>query len=112
MRGHLAEGRQRLARILAMPEWPAAASRSRLRALEAAGGLAYWGGDIAAAGPLYGDAVVEARRLGDDAEIANAAYNQTCSTALGAQNAAMGRCSPMTTGRCSTRPSTSGHPAR
>ncbi len=58
-----------------MPDWTPEPSRSRLKALEAAGGLAYWAGDMAASGPLYGDAVVEARGLGDDAEIANAAYN-------------------------------------
>jgi tetratricopeptide (TPR) repeat protein len=46
-----------------------------MRALEAAGGLAYWAGDMAAAGGHYAGAVVEARALGDDAEIANALYN-------------------------------------
>ncbi len=75
MRGHLAEGRRRVARVLAMPGWPPDASEPRLRALEAAGGLAYWAGDMTAAGDYYALAATDARRLGDDREIANALYN-------------------------------------
>jgi predicted ATPase/class 3 adenylate cyclase len=76
MRGHLVEARGRLDRLLAMPEWPAEASVARLRALEAAGGLAYWAGDRTAASRLYGEAVEQARGLGDDGQLANALYNQ------------------------------------
>ena len=75
MRGHIVEARRRVARVLAMPGWPSEPSEARLRALEAAGGLAYWAGDMTEAGVHYGAAAEEARRLGDDAEIANAVYN-------------------------------------
>jgi predicted ATPase/class 3 adenylate cyclase len=76
MRGHLAEGRNRLDAVLAMPGWGAEPSGARLRALEAAGGLAYWTGDMVAASADYGAAVEEARRLRDDGELANALYNK------------------------------------
>jgi tetratricopeptide (TPR) repeat protein len=84
MRGHLAEGRARVDRVLAMPQWPIGPmpqwplgpSRARLRALEAAGGLAYWSGDLVATAAHYGAAVELARTMGDDAELANALYNQ------------------------------------
>jgi predicted ATPase/class 3 adenylate cyclase len=75
MRGHVAEGRRRVDRVLAMHTWPAEASGARLRALEAAGGLAYWAGNMTVAGAHYLASVDEARRLGDEAEIANALYN-------------------------------------
>lgn len=74
-RGHVAEGRNRVARVLAMPGWTDEPSAARLRALESAGGLAYWAGDMAAAGGFYVEAVSEARRLGDEPELANALYN-------------------------------------
>ena len=48
---------------------------ARLRALEVAGGLAYWSGDIVDAHRRYQAAAEEARRLGDDRELANALYN-------------------------------------
>jgi tetratricopeptide (TPR) repeat protein len=69
------EGRRRLDRILGMPAWSPEASQARLRALEAAGGLAYWAGDMTTSGDFYAAAVVEARALADDAEVANAVYN-------------------------------------
>jgi len=76
MRGHLVEARSRAAAVLAMPSWSDAPSLSRLRALEVAGGLAYWAGDIEAAYVWYADAEREARALGDEREIANALYNR------------------------------------
>ena len=76
MRGHVLEGRRRVDRVLAMPGFPERRSRARLRALEAAGGLAYWSGDLAAAGVLYIEAETEARQLGDQGSIANALYNR------------------------------------
>jgi predicted ATPase/class 3 adenylate cyclase len=75
MRGHVVEGRRRLDRVLAMTAWTDEPSTARLRTLEAAGGLAYWAGDMPGAGVHYAAAVVEARRLGDDGELANALYN-------------------------------------
>ena len=62
-------------RVLAMPDWTDAPTAARLRALEAAGGLAYWAGDLTAAGRHYEAAIAVARALGDDAEVANALYN-------------------------------------
>jgi tetratricopeptide (TPR) repeat protein len=58
-----------------MAGWPETPSVARLRALEAAGGLAYWAGDMRGAGVHYGAAAEEARRLGDEPEIANALFN-------------------------------------
>ena len=75
MRGHITEGRVRVDRVLAMPQWTEEPTRTRLRALEAAGGLAYWGGDLVSAGTHYRAAVDVARALGDEGEIANAVYN-------------------------------------
>ena len=75
MRGHITEGRARVDRVLAMPQWTPEPTRARLRALEAAGGLAYWAGDVEAASEHYGAAVEMARALGDEGEIANALYN-------------------------------------
>jgi predicted ATPase/class 3 adenylate cyclase len=74
MRGHLHEGRARIAAILAMPEskrYP----DSRARALEAAGGIAYWQGDMSASQVFYEECLA-LRRAGDDRrELANAFYN-------------------------------------
>jgi predicted ATPase/class 3 adenylate cyclase len=73
-RGHLREGRTRLEAILAMPgarDDPA----SRARALEAAGGVAYWQGDMDAAQVYYDESLELVRGLGDRKLIANALYN-------------------------------------
>jgi predicted ATPase/class 3 adenylate cyclase len=75
MRGHIIEGRARVDRILAMPGSPTEPTASRLRVLEAAGGLAYWGGALNDAYVHYAAAVDLARRLGDDHELAEALYN-------------------------------------
>lgn len=80
MRAHIHEGRSRARAVLEMPGWSAAPSRARLHALEAAGGLAYWAGDMAAAHELYGQAVDQARGLGDEAELAEALYNRFFAT--------------------------------
>jgi tetratricopeptide (TPR) repeat protein len=76
MRGHLVEARARADAVLAMKSWSDAPSLARLRALEVAGGLAYWAGDIEAAYHRYAAAEQEARGLGDEREIANALYNR------------------------------------
>jgi predicted ATPase/class 3 adenylate cyclase len=83
MRSHLAEGRSRADTVLAMPGWDTAPPGARLHALEAAGGLAYWAGDMGRANRHYEAAVVEARRLGDDRELANALYNNFFATRPG-----------------------------
>src|SRR3954447_13468067 len=76
MRGHVPEGRRRAERVLAMPRFPEGGSHARLRALEVAGGLGYWAGDLSEAGAWYRQAEDEARRLGDEAAVANALYNR------------------------------------
>ena len=76
MRGHITEGRARVDRVLAMPQWteradagaaarPRGGRRPRLLGRRRR----------AAAGTHYGAAVEMARALGDDGEIANALYN-------------------------------------
>jgi predicted ATPase/class 3 adenylate cyclase len=74
-RGHLAEGRRRLEDLLALP---AARGRTlaRAKALAAAGGIAWWQEDIAAASRHYDEALAIERELGDPAGIADALYNQ------------------------------------
>jgi predicted ATPase/class 3 adenylate cyclase len=74
MRGHLVEGADRLDRLLAMPD-PAVEPMLRARALEAAGGIAYWRSDMAAAQAWYEDALAIARAHGSRLDVANALYN-------------------------------------
>ena len=74
MRGHLVEGRQRTDRILALPR----AEQHRaayLGALEAAGGVTYWLGDMAATEATYEKRLTVARETGDRHEIADALYD-------------------------------------
>jgi predicted ATPase/class 3 adenylate cyclase len=76
MRGQLREGRARLESMLTMP-----ASREhpmeRARALEAAGGIAYWQGDMEFAQEVYDEALALTRSFGDEHAIANAIYNDS-----------------------------------
>lgn len=74
MRGHLREGRARLDAVLASPGAREHAD-ARARALEAAGGVAYWQGDLAAAREFYDECLELARARGDPKAIANALYN-------------------------------------
>lgn len=73
-RGYLAEGMDRAGRVLAMhgvedlPEEHAAA-------LEAAGGLAWWSGDLDTMRERYVACLAVRRRLGDPGAIAEALYN-------------------------------------
>ena len=74
MRGHLHEGRARLEAVLALAgahDHP----RERRRALEAAGGIAYWQGDMPAAQAFYDECLASTREGGTRAELANAIYN-------------------------------------
>ena len=74
MRGHLAEGRQRTERILAIP----GADTQRdayLVGLEAAGGITYWQGDIAATERSYTRRLEVARSTSDPVQVANALYD-------------------------------------
>jgi len=72
VRGYLREGLTWAERVLALPP---AEPRARLRALEAAGGLTYWMGDMGATERHYREAYDHAGALGDEAERAKAAYN-------------------------------------
>jgi tetratricopeptide (TPR) repeat protein len=74
MRGHLHEGRTRLETILALPSH-AEDLQSRIRALEAAGGIAYWQGDMDAAQAFYDECVELVRKGTDRKALANALYN-------------------------------------
>jgi len=72
MRGYLYEGRERFDEVLALPEQSA---ELRADALEGAGGIAYWQGDLDAAQEPWEEALEIQRRLGDPSGIANALYN-------------------------------------
>jgi len=71
-RGHVIEGRAWCERVLAMP---ALTPAHRLRALEAAGGIAYWQADPEAVHRYYQEAYALAHEIGGPADQANAAYN-------------------------------------
>jgi predicted ATPase len=74
LHGHLAEGRARLERILALPG-SAARSAPRARALGALGGIAYWQGDYAAIESLYEEAVDIGREVGDPRLLSRALFD-------------------------------------
>jgi len=74
MRGHIDEGRSRVAQALALPgsrDHPS----ERLLALEAAGGLAYWRADMESAQRFYDECLELTRTTGDKQALANALYN-------------------------------------
>ena len=74
LRGHLAEGRATMTRILEMPGADAA-TPVRVRALAAAGGLHYWGADLAGADTLYALQGEVAEAIGDKSGLADALFN-------------------------------------
>ncbi|HEY0492684.1 MAG TPA: AAA family ATPase [Candidatus Dormibacteraeota bacterium] len=82
MRGHLHEGRSRLAQVLALPE-SARYPKERLRVLEAAGGLAYWQADMTEAQRFYDECLELTRQVGDTRAIANAIYNDAFPSLVG-----------------------------
>ena len=75
-RGHLREGLQRVRRVL---DDPASHDHPRARelALEAAGGLGYWLGEMDETIGYYAESVALARANGEPKRIANALYNLT-----------------------------------
>ena len=81
MRGYLSEGRERAERILAMPD-AKAHPEMRLRALDAAGGIVYWQGDMPAARDYYQEQGRVALELGDRSAQAEATYNESMTYAL------------------------------
>ena len=74
MRGHLQEGRQRSERVLALPG-SATHGEAYLRALEAAGGVTYWIGDMEATKGIYERRLELARATGDERALADALYD-------------------------------------
>jgi predicted ATPase/class 3 adenylate cyclase len=85
MRGHLHEARTRLETILALPGGNTDPA-TRMKALEAAGGVAYWQGDMAAAQPWYDECLELTRATGDEAALANALYNDAFPMLIGQDN--------------------------
>ena len=73
-RGHVTEGVTRASDVLAMPGGDVPTTW-RMRALEAAGGLAWWGADVPGAHVHYEGQVAMARTLGDQHGIADALFN-------------------------------------
>lgn len=71
-RGPLAEARDRARQVLELPgnEHP----EPRVRALVAAGGIAYWAGELERMEAPYREAVEIARGLGDDVELSSTLY--------------------------------------
>jgi predicted ATPase len=90
MRGHLHEGRQRTERILSLPG-AEAHTDAYLGALEAAGGVTYWIGDMAATEATYGKRLELARSSGDDLAIANALYDLSFVHTISATDIPRGR---------------------
>jgi predicted ATPase/class 3 adenylate cyclase len=77
-RGHLEEAAGRIEVVLAIDDGLDAdrrPRRSRLAALDAAGGVAYWRGDYRAVHRYYARAVELAEDLADDRELARAYFN-------------------------------------
>jgi predicted ATPase/class 3 adenylate cyclase len=74
MRGHLREGRERLDRLLGTPGIEADPP-ALIRALGAAGSVAYWMGDLEAARLQYERALALSRQTGDPEAIAESLYN-------------------------------------
>ena len=74
IRGHLPEAALRVDRALSLPAAPDDA-RSRLKALEAAGGIAYWRSESDRTQSFYEQALALAEQIGDKAATANALYN-------------------------------------
>ncbi len=72
MRGHLYEGGERFDEVLALPDQD---PELRANALEGAGGIAYWRGDLDAAQVKWAEALEIQRQVGDPPGIANALYN-------------------------------------
>jgi predicted ATPase len=82
MRGYLLEARALIERVLAVPGGDADAARLAAT-LEAAGGIAYWQGDIPSTVRWYGRCLELRRALGDEREIANACYNLSFAAWMG-----------------------------
>ena len=89
-RAFLAEGAMRAAAVLAIPADDVDPAL-RARALEAAGGLAYWLGDMDRAGDAYREALALARQIGDRGLIADQLYNLSFTHLVNRSDLAEGR---------------------
>ena len=81
-RGHLEEGAATVSRILAMPGADAP-TPARLGLLDAAGGVAWWQGDLPRADRMYEQQVADARGLGEPGALALALFNRSHTLASG-----------------------------
>jgi predicted ATPase/class 3 adenylate cyclase len=88
MRGYLPEGRVQSDRVLALA---GGTSATRLKFLDAAGGIAYWQGDVPGSRALYHQQADLARELGDEAGIAEAVYNESFTLSLDPGEQEVGR---------------------
>ena len=79
MRGYIKEGRRRAAEVLSLSGGEAA---QRVAALHAAGGMAYWQGDMDTTREMYGEALELARGIEDPRTLALALYNNAFPTAI------------------------------
>ncbi|HEX2026442.1 MAG TPA: tetratricopeptide repeat protein [Nitriliruptorales bacterium] len=82
IRGYLHEGRMRAEQVLALPGVDAH-PRPLADALAAAGGTAYWQGDMSASADFYQRSLDLYRDVGDRACVANALYNLAFPTGFG-----------------------------
>jgi len=89
--GHLAEGRAFTDEVFAMPG-AEAHTATRLAAVTAAGGLAYWSGDRPATNALYQEQLALAQELGDKAATADAWLNLASSNFVRGDPAESIRC--------------------
>jgi predicted ATPase/class 3 adenylate cyclase len=88
MRGHINEGRDRAEQVLAAST---KVTDSRARALEAAGGLAYWQGDFPGARTHYQAWLDLEREAGDERGVADALYNLCFTYFVSREDPATGR---------------------
>ena len=79
MRGHLADGQDHIEKVLALE---GGSPEARTKALEAAGGISYWRGDLPITDRYYGQALDLQRQFGEEAGIANALYNYSTSVGM------------------------------
>jgi predicted ATPase/class 3 adenylate cyclase len=86
IRGHLAEARERAERILALPD-AQRRDEVRLRALDAAGSIAYWQADMVPARRWYEEERALAAELGDARGEADAIYNLSFTYSLTREDA-------------------------
>ena len=75
MRGHLVEAQQRIDAVRAMSGASDVDRRIWLTTVEAAGGIAYWRGDVARAEQTYRDALHVSREIADPAWVARSLSN-------------------------------------